>query len=84
MSICSLDAEKCFDSMWHDGLFDKLYNVLPDVHWRLLRKWYSNLDIVIKWDSYIDYSMYFTVNRSSVRSSIGLNRRLVYAIQHHE
>ena len=61
MFICSLDAEKCFDSIRHDGLFDKLYNVLPDVHWRFLRKWYSNLDVVIKWDGYIHYSTYFRV-----------------------
>ena len=22
--ICSLEAEKCFDSIWHDGLFHKV------------------------------------------------------------
>jgi len=32
MFICSLDTEKCFDSIRHDGLFYKLYNVLPDVY----------------------------------------------------
>jgi len=48
MFIRSLDADKYFDSIWHDGLFYKLYNILPDVHWRFLRKWYSNLDVVIK------------------------------------
>jgi hypothetical protein len=47
--IWSLDAEKCFDSTWHDCLFYKLYNVLPDVHCRFLHKWYSNLDVVIKY-----------------------------------
>ena len=31
MFVCSLDAEKCFDSIWHDGLFYKLHHVLPDV-----------------------------------------------------
>ena len=34
--ISSLDAEKCFDSIWHDGLFYKLYSVLPISHWMLL------------------------------------------------
>ena len=32
--LCSLDAEKCFDTIWHSGLFYKLSNVLPDIHWR--------------------------------------------------
>ena len=34
--ISSLDAEKCFDSLLHDGLFYKLYSVLPIFHWMLL------------------------------------------------
>ena len=70
MFKCNLDVEKCFDSIWHDGLFYKLYNVLPDAHWRFLRKWYSNLDVVIKWDGYIDYSTYFRVTRGTRQGSI--------------
>jgi hypothetical protein len=27
--ICSLDAEKCFDRIWHAGLFFKLWGVIP-------------------------------------------------------
>ena len=27
--VCALDAEKCFDSIWHDGLFFKLYDKIP-------------------------------------------------------
>ena len=34
--VCSLDAEKCFDRIWHDGLFYKLLQFLPLVHWRFL------------------------------------------------
>ena len=68
--IWSLDAEKCFDSIWHDCLFYKLYNVLPDVHCRFLHKWYSNLDVVIKWDGYIHYSTYFRVTRGTRQGSI--------------
>ena len=30
--ICTLDAEKCFDSVWHDGLLYKLQSVLPVNH----------------------------------------------------
>ena len=29
MFICSLGAEKCFVSIWHDGLFYKLIKILP-------------------------------------------------------
>ena len=53
VNICSLVADKCFDSIWHDGIFYKLINVLSDVHWRFLRKWYKRLDIVIKWNGII-------------------------------
>ena len=36
MFICSLDAEKCFDSIWHDGLLYKLRNIFETVLWRFL------------------------------------------------
>ena len=29
LHLCSLDAEKRFDSIWHPGLFCKLIDVLP-------------------------------------------------------
>ena len=38
ISLCSLDVEKCFDKIWHSGLFYKLSNFLPDIHWRFLLK----------------------------------------------
>jgi len=34
--VCSLDAEKCFDSIWHEGLFFKLWDKIPIDHWFLL------------------------------------------------
>jgi hypothetical protein len=54
--LCSLDAEKC---IWHDGLFHKLHNVLLDIHWRCLRKWYGILDVVIKLNGNIHPDSYF-------------------------
>lgn len=48
--VCALDAEKCFDSIWHDGLFFKLQNKIPDSHWFLLLNWYKQLSAVIKWN----------------------------------
>ena len=34
--ICALDAQKCFDSVWHDGLLFKLLDVLPISYWMQL------------------------------------------------
>jgi hypothetical protein len=39
--MCSLDAEKCFDSIWHDALFFKLKNAVADSTWLLLYNWYK-------------------------------------------
>ena len=41
--VCSLDAEKCFDTIWHQGLFYKLWSKIPTTHWLLLYTWYGNL-----------------------------------------
>ena len=41
--ICSLDAEKCFDSIWHDGLLYKLSTKMNLIHWRFLCNWYNCL-----------------------------------------
>ena len=48
MYIATLDADKCFDSIWHDGLFLSLlvfYRTLSGV---FMYKWYKSLDVVIK------------------------------------
>ena len=68
--LCSLDAEKCFDSIWHDGLFYKMLPIIPDIHWRFLRNWYSRLDVVIKWNGKIHHSSYFRVTRGTRQGSI--------------
>ena len=36
--ICSLVAEKCFDRIWCNGLFYKLYDKLPMAYWVFLLK----------------------------------------------
>jgi hypothetical protein len=43
--VCSLDAEKCFDRIWHSGLFFKLWGVLPVSQWMLLYRWYSEMKL---------------------------------------
>ncbi|MCG8430992.1 MAG: reverse transcriptase family protein, partial [Candidatus Omnitrophica bacterium] len=48
--ICSLDAEKCFDRIWHPGLFYKLIGKLPLAYWMFLYRWYGKLKAVVKWN----------------------------------
>ena len=70
MYICSLDAEKCFDSLWHDGLFYKLQAYFPDVLWRFLYKWYCNLTAVIKWNGQVHTNLIFNVSRGTRQGSL--------------
>ena len=49
--VCSLDAEKCFDSIWHSGLFYKLMNIIPDLQWLFLYNWYTNSYGQVRWMS---------------------------------
>ena len=68
LHICSLDAEKCFDSIWHDGLFYKLYGKLKDTHWRFLYKWYKSMSAVVRWNG--SYSQSFKITRGTKQGSI--------------
>ena len=70
MCIATLDAEKCFDSIWHDGLFFKLIDILSETEWRFMYKWYKSLDVVIKWNGVIHYDSYFKVTRGTKQGSI--------------
>ena len=47
--ICSLDAQKCFDSIWHDGLFHKVSEHLSDLQWIFLYKWYISSKAQVRW-----------------------------------
>ena len=65
----SLDAQKCFDTIWHDGLFYKLKGVLPhdDVYWLFLYRWYSCINAV-RVSS--DYSQVFPISRGTRQGSV--------------
>ena len=65
---CSLDAEKCFDSLWHSALFFKLMHKIPDQHWLTLHFWYSRLRAFIKWNGAI--SRTFKISRGTRQGSI--------------
>jgi exonuclease III len=66
--ICSLDAEKCFDSIWHEGLFYKLYGKMKNAHWCFLYKWYKCMTAVVRWDG--NYSHSFSITRGTKQGSI--------------
>ena len=48
--ICGLDAEKCFDKIWHSGLLFKLIDVLPVSHWLFMYKWYRSLNARVRFN----------------------------------
>lgn len=48
MLLCTLDAVKCFDNIWHEGLFYKLVPRMDIIYWRLLFKWYKSLVAIIR------------------------------------
>ena len=66
--ICSLDAERCFDRIWHGGLFYKLMNIIPLPHWLFLFKWYGGLKARVKWNSTL--SSVFSVTRGTRQGSV--------------
>ena len=66
--VCSLDAEKCFDSIRHCGLFYKLIGVIPDLHWLFLYNWYSNTYAQVRWDA--KYSSQFRVTKGMKQGSL--------------
>jgi hypothetical protein len=66
--VCSLDAQKCFDNIWHSGLFYKLIEHFPILHWRLLYNWYTQLKVLVKWQG--AFSPTFTVTKGTRQGSL--------------
>ena len=65
---CSLDAEKCFDSIWHKALFYKLRGKIPNTHWLTLYRWYGDLKATVKWNN--NFSGYFPVTKGTRQGSL--------------
>ena len=66
--MCSLDVEKCFDSIWHDELMYKLFPKMPRVLWRLLFHWYKSLHALVRING-IDGNL-FPVTKGTRQGSI--------------
>ncbi len=64
----SLDAEKCFDRVWHDGLFFKLLTRLNLNHWLLLYDWYTHQKASVRWSG--TQSDLFSITRGIRQGSL--------------
>ena len=60
--------KKCFDSIWHEGLFFKLIMALPRSHWAFLYQLYKSMRCVVRWGN--TYSKSFMVKRGTKQGSI--------------
>jgi hypothetical protein len=68
ITSCTLDAEKCFDSIWHNGLFYKLWDKIPTQHWTLLLNWYRSTRAVVRWNGTLSY--FFNISRGMKQGSL--------------
>jgi hypothetical protein len=66
--VAALDAEKCFDSIWHSGLFYKLWGRIPNPHWLFLLHWYQSSFLKVKWNN--EYSSKFLISKGMRQGSI--------------
>ena len=66
--FCGLDAEKCFDNIWHSGLLFKLWNIIKQEHWLLLYRWYNSSCAQVRWNGL--YSQSFPITKGMKQGSI--------------
>ena len=66
--MCTLDAVKCFDNIWHEVLFYKLRNRMDIVYWRLLYNWYKSIRVTVLLNG--EYSEFFSVTKGIRQSSM--------------
>ena len=66
--FATLDAEKCFDRIWHSGLLYKLIDMIPSHQWLLLYRWYRSLKAVVMCNGKV--SNEFTISRGVRQGSI--------------
>lgn len=65
--VCTLDAAKCFDRLWHDGIFFKLHDVLPERVWYFCYLWYKSMNARVRLNGVL--GEHFAVSRGSRQGS---------------
>ena len=60
---CSLDAQGAFDAIPHPFLLYKAADIIPDVCWRLLYKWYKHTNVRIRFNGAI--SKTFSISKGT-------------------
>ena len=58
--MCTLDAVKCFDNIWHEGLFYKLMSRMCPIYWRLL---YKSMRATIRLNN--EYSQFLSITKGT-------------------
>ena len=66
--LASLDAERCFDSIWHDGLLHKLWLKVPQSAWRFIHNWYKTSYVRVRWNNHISSS--FRISKGMKQGSL--------------
>ena len=66
--LCAMDAEKCFDKIWHSGLLYKLWGMIPNNHWLLLYRWYKSCGAIVRWNG--GCSSRFSITRGVRQGSV--------------
>ena len=67
--VALLDVQKPFDTVWHNGLFYKLYHYgIQDNIWCILRKWYDSSSCTVLWDG--EQSRPFNINQGVKQGAI--------------
>ena len=59
--MCTLDAVKCFDNIWHEGFIHKLWNRMDIVHWRLLYNWYKSMRATVLLNGDADHTLLYNL-----------------------
>lgn len=56
--LAFLDVQKAFDTVWHNGLFHKLFHFgIRGCTWRLLKQWYSSSSCCVLWKGQLSCSI---------------------------
>ncbi|KAH3863939.1 hypothetical protein DPMN_026947 [Dreissena polymorpha] len=71
LTLASLDAQKAFDTVDHNIMFNKLYHLGIQGHlWILLRNLYKNTSVKVKWDNLLSEKFLLQQARSKVINNL--------------